>query len=523
MRAATLSALGIVAWLVGTGAVRPQTPPVMLDGRFDDWVEAPIAIDDARDAPAVAVDFGRVLSRSDARWVYLAVDVGHEVTLQSLPGTVRLLVDADADEATGAAVFGMRGVDVAVDFSHIPRPEVERGAGVVILRAIPPDLLGDPIGHQLLGVTAAPVHASARYELRLSRAGSAAERIPPFGPDVRIKLVYAEDGEVRDETAVGRVVLDVRETAADRHVVDRPLDWIRRSDGTLRIAHWNVADNTFRARPEGFARLLAAVDPEILTLSELPGDVSEAEVQAFFDRAPLNTRGHWRFVLGRGGGRQRAVVAVRNLPLSPAQPLVDVRYPPAVLAQLQGLVPVPTIELEASRGLSAVGAWVDAPGGQLLVVSLDLQSAGWINSPQDHLRQVQARIIRDRIDDALAARMAPTIVGGDLNLVGSAQPLATLASSRHSGAHLAAVDARRLGERTLTTWRHGSQPFTPGRLDYVLVPAEGAAIARAFALTTEDLDADTLGQLGLEVGLSASVSDHLIVVADLAFEVRGVR
>ena len=157
-------------------------------------------------------------------------------------------------------------------------------------------------------------------------------------------------------------------------------------------------------------------------------------------------------------------------------------------------------------------------GGRSLFVSVDLQSGGWTGSPRDRLRTLQAATLRERIAAELQTETGPVIIGGDLNLVGSRAPLfALLRGLDTDGSDLLAVDAERLGERTLATWRNPRDLFAPGRLDFLLVPDAAVSVANAFVFATEDLDPTTLESLGLERDLMRGLSDHLVVVADLVF------
>jgi hypothetical protein len=172
------------------------------------------------------------------------------------------------------------------------------------------------------------------------------------------------------------------------------------------------------------------------------------------------------------------------------------------------------LDLEAERHLSATGAWVDLNGQDVLFVPVDLQSQGWVGSPRDQLRTLQARTIHDHIVVQRGGDSSPVIIGGDLNLVGSREPLLALIQGLDvDGSDLTPVNAPRIGERTLVTWRNAEGLFAPGRLDFLLVPDAAATVTNSFVFATEDLDAEILGRLGLERGLS----DHLIVVVDLAF------
>jgi len=85
------------------------------------------------------------------------------------------------------------------------------------------------------------------------------------------------------------------------------------------------------------------------------------------------------------------------------------------------------------------------------------------------------------------------------------------------GSDLVPVDAVRLGERSLATWRNPRDPFAPGRLDFILIPDAIMTAANSFVFGTEDLDDATLEGLGLEPDMSERLSDHLPVVADLRF------
>ena len=107
-------------------------PPVVIDGRFDDWTTVPVAVDDPLDAPGAAVDFGTVRVTHDDRFVHLLIELGRTVNVQRLDGLIELLLDVDADAATGRTVRDMPGVDVIVELS--PRDpqstgRVGRGAG----------------------------------------------------------------------------------------------------------------------------------------------------------------------------------------------------------------------------------------------------------------------------------------------------------------------------------------------------------------------------------------------------------
>jgi endonuclease/exonuclease/phosphatase family metal-dependent hydrolase len=273
------------------------------------------------------------------------------------------------------------------------------------------------------------------------------------------------------------------------------------------------------------ARVLAALEADVLLLDEIDGTASRDAIASFFTLEPLSRLGPWDFVLGETGGRQRALVAARGRAIRPAETMARLPYPPGSLERLWNSFPAasPTfglapVALEEERGISAAAAWVDTGSGEALFVAVDLQAAGWSGSPQDRLRTLQAETIRSHVARELALNggPAPVVIGGDLNLVGSRAPLFALVRGLDvDGSDLVPADARRLGERTYATWRNAPDLFPPGRLDFLLIPDAAVVTATAFVFTTEDLDDDALSRLDFTHDLSSQLSDHLIVVADL--------
>lgn len=509
------------------GVAPARAADVLLDGRFDDWAGATRVVDDPADAPGATVDIGAVEAQADARWLYLALDLGREVNAQALPGTLHLLFDTTP--GVGAEVYGMSGVDLVLELSPFANAEAgARGLGLA-LRPVGADGPGNQVSAYALQVVVQPGMAASRIEMRVSRAGSIEPTLPRMGSAVGLKAVYVEARTVVDETAEGTYRFRTAAGAVTTGAPANPGERMARAAGTVRVAQWNVSGESLRNRPGDFARVLAALDADVLLLNELPGEVTDSELTAFFAREPMRGRGSWSFALGAAGGRQRAVVAARGLPLRAAEAMHDIRYAPGSLDALQDVVGDTfreAIDLERVRGVSASGAWVDLGRGDVLFAALDLQSAGWQGSPQDLLRTLQAETIRERIDEAVAGRAgagsrpveagpASVVVGGDFNLVGSIDPLVTIGRGLDTGADLATVEALRLGERTLVTWRNPEQPFGPGRLDYLMLPASVLEVVNSFVFATDDLDSATLEALRLEPLLSSQLSDHLVVVADL--------
>ena len=172
---------------------------------------------------------------------------------------------------------------------------------------------------------------------------------------------------------------------------------------------------------------------------------------------------------------------------------------------------------EARGGVSATGAWVTIGGVDVLFVPVDLQSAGYDGSPRDRLRELQARTLNRAIAAAVARRPdAGVVVAGDLNLVGSARPLDALWRGLGiGGSDLEVARLERLRDRSLATWRSTwrEDPFSPGRLDYVVYRGGVIEIVRAFVFDGADMSPDAQNALEI-LETDTEKSDHLPLVVD---------
>ena len=518
-----------------------QGGQVSTDGVFDEWENiAPAAEDPLGDAPPGSpVDLGPVAVRDDPRFLHFLVDLGRTVTAQGMPGSVEVVLDADGDPATGGLYGGVEGADLAIVLSRNAGGDREaHGAGVGI-RRIGPDGAGDPEESAAVGLLVAPTHSSSRFEMRVQRGVVA-------GGVVRGRLQYRRGGEVVDETPVFRhaLVTEPGGEPALRGAVD-----VARTPGTHRVVVWNVSSGSFRTNRRAFQRVLAGLEPDVVLLDEVYADVTVEELVRFGEglRMPAErdrqgrgtlgsdgpaTRGAWNWWLASGGGRQRTVVGAWGLEVRGAAGLSRIDHAAGALErwlrevgdapESPGMAPPSELAMaEADGGLSATGAWVTLDGRDVLFVPVDLQSAGYDGSPRDRLRELQARTLNRAVADALAERSgAGLVIGGDLNVVGSVRPLDELRRGLGTeGDELAIARLERLRDRSLATWRStwGNDPFSPGRLDYVLYRGAVLRVERGFVFDAADMTADALRELGLR-GADTGYSDHLPLVVD--FRVR---
>lgn len=502
------------------GTPVPPSAVVSIDGRFDEWAGAERLLDDPADTPAdAAVDFGTVHALDEPAWLHLAIDLGRPVNVQSMRGMVRLVLDTDGDSTTGGRLYDVEGADAVVELSRQDRPRASGyGAGVGI-RAVTRAGEGKLEEAHEAGLHVAPTHMARRFELRLRRGAQLAGAARLQGEALRLQLVFVDAAGERDRTAVA-IYRPRTPFAADQPPPAAPP--IAKAAGAFRVVVWNVSGESLRDHPQPYARVLAALAPDVVLLDEVYREVSAETMAAFFAQPPLAALGSWQYAIGRSGGRQKNVVASR-LPLRPEESLLQVAYPEAGLADLEEQARGEAhfkemLVTERRDGVAMAGAWVTIEGQDLLFVNLDLQAAGYAGSFEDHLRILQAQVIHEQVS-RVAQGKSPLVIAGDFNLVGSATPLDTLRADLDpgdaAGADLAVADAYRLGDRSQATWRStDGGRFTPGRLDFILFTASRLTLDRAFVFNSAELSPAQLAALAAARG-DSTVSDHLPVVADL--------
>lgn len=431
------------------------------------------------------------------------------------------MLDADGDAGSGDTLWEMTGVDLVIELSRQDVPRASgRGTGIGVRVRGPGGGLEPTIQAGAFDVIVTPTYAADRFELRIARGRRAADGSTLLdGARIRLAVVYTDGDAARDRTEVATVDL----APYDPRSGTRPWsETLAPEDGVARLLSWNVSHTSFRDRPERFAPVLGALEPDVILLDEVHRDVGEADLRAFFEMPALAARGPWEFVAGTSGGTQMTVVASR-IGLRPEAEMAGVYHLADSLDALAAAFPERPaqleLDLERERGIPTVGAWVEVGGHPVLFVPVDLKSAGYDGSWEDRLREVQAARVRQAVARVLERRAGAgsAVIAGDLNLVGSRRPLDVLARGLDGGEDLVPADAYRLTDGSLATWRSPMQPFTPGRLDFVLIPERKLQVRRAFTFDAAELAPELRANLGIDAEATRTTSDHLPLVVDLTY------
>lgn len=449
--------------------VCPQPPAIRIDGRFEDWHnQVPILRDDPADSPESLVDFGDLQIAHDRSYIYFAFTTGSLINLQAHRGSISLLLDGGGGELQ--LLFSPRD----------PKSLDPFGQGSRLI--LSDDKLHSPYE---LGLRQAPTHAARRFELRLDRNND----LRAFrGELLSGKLVFRDSmGRIGDETESFHYRLDA---GAKSEVAEQLQDPIARS-GELRILDWNTKHGGLFARPAAFRRILKALDPDILMLQEIEDEEQWRKLGPWFEQH-LPGKARWNVLVAGSGGDLRSAL-VSRLPMQ----IVDL----GLKAKSEGLQRL-------------VAALVLHGEKRLLALSLHLRCCGHLGSYQDLHRRRAAAEIREAVVTYLARhRVDGVIIAGDLNLVGSREPLELLALA----GDLRIGEPYRLGKSLQATWRGPRSGFLPGRLDFMLHSQSSLRASAGLVFASEELTAQWCAVHGIEAGDSRLASDHLPLVTDFSW------
>lgn len=300
----------------------------------------------------------------------------------------------------------------------------------------------------------------------------------------------------------------------------------------LRIADYNVnwdsifPDNdpnnhSFRCcnKVAEFRRLIAAINPDIMTLQEINGSRPVSDVTAIFnDVLPLPGGASWHGAIGYNN------VTVSRWPLS----MIATQTTPAGdLPRVMALVDLPNDRF--ARDLYIINEHFKCCSG----------------ATNDNRRQKQADSIIAWLRDARTAGGSitlptgtPMLVLGDLNIVGSLAPLNTVLCGDISNNTTYGPDSPPDWDASCSTdvhplhnlvgpadytWREDGSGFDPGRLDYAIYTDTAINAAKKLVLNTVTMTTSELAANGLQqddVVLSPPGGyDHLPLVIDFRLTV----
>jgi endonuclease/exonuclease/phosphatase family metal-dependent hydrolase len=294
----------------------------------------------------------------------------------------------------------------------------------------------------------------------------------------------------------------------------------------LRVVSYNVLWNTIfpdedPTQAAKFERVVQAIDADIWNLQEIgPNNPTDDDVVDLMNTImPLPGGATWY-------GHQ----SWDNVIVS--------KYPLTMLAT--DTIPEPS-------STSVAMALVDLPDAQFdtdfYFMNTHFKCCGGVGSWEDDKRQEQADALVNWMRDARTPGGnvnlpvdTPMVVVGDLNIVGSFQPINTLVTGNiiNEGTYgsdsppdwdgSSLTDAHPLHNDSSDpnddyTWRNDNSSYDPGRIDYIIYTDSVLDVGNQFVLNTVDMSAAQRTATGLQkfditVDQAGRTFDHLPVVVD---------
>jgi len=296
---------------------------------------------------------------------------------------------------------------------------------------------------------------------------------------------------------------------------DNPLD--------VRLVSYNTHGN-FIADPSkdaAFNRILAAMNPDVICLQEMPGSISATAVANRLNSVLPIPGGAWDIHVGLLGGTRNVLAS---------------RYPLT-------LKRTDTIPASSTRGITLTLA--DLPDAEydvdVYLLGVHLKCCGDPGGSEDASRQDSADAMANWLGDARGVSRpsgnnislpvnTPMIALGDFNLVGGPNPENTIVTGDIQQESEYGPDVK--GDWDVSdltnlnpldpftgdnfTWQ-GSSSFDPSPLDRMFYTDSAVTVADSFILNTDTMTPQALTAAGLLATdtLESSTSDHLPIAMDL--------
>ncbi len=273
---------------------------------------------------------------------------------------------------------------------------------------------------------------------------------------------------------------ELRVNKPDATQAKKTFTFVPTRNSDLRVVSWNVKFGNLLKDKDRSARLLKALQPNILLLQELDGNDSPEELNLFLQKT---LGGVWKTDMSSVHG---------------TKPHHQLRS--AVSTSLDAT------NMTEIKGVKAVCCNINIKEKPIHIISLHLRCCGGPTGEAEQRRQEEAAIIRATIENTISSRW---VIAGDWNLVGTTKPLEIVKTNQ-----FATVNAYQPDGLLNATWSDTASSFTPGRLDWMLYSPKSLELLNCFVLDTLDVNNDILMANDLLAEDTAELSDHLPLVAD---------
>ena len=470
-----------------------QSLPIFLDGKTDDWnVAVPTYVDDEDDGSNY--DFKYFAVTNDEEFLFIRLNASPEFKLTE-NNLISIYIDGDNDSTTGLPVNGI-GAELKWDSGARTGVFYKNGSTA--------------ISHADIIYRSMPTVTDTVYEIAIGRGAK------PNGTDSlftssTIKIFF------RDNSSNGDWMPNNGETFSftfDSTATPRVnlIEISKEDTSLLRVMDWNVLSDglTSSSRQQYFARILKAVNPEIICFSECVNSTPQQVKQAMDTILPLaNSNGWYTMKLDYDD-------------------VVASRYP---IKQGWSYDP---------RGRS-FASLIDLPeyfSKDILTINAHFKCCGGQDNDDKRQREVDAVLsfLKDAKSEGGSISLpenTPFIIMGDFNFVGLRQQLVSLITGEIINTDLFGTGgppdwddtdledliAQQTDKRTAYTWRDDGNSYPPGRLDFQVFTNSVLNVEKAFTIQTEVMSPERLAKYGLLKNDSGDASDHFPKVTDYSFNI----
>ncbi|MEN8121637.1 MAG: T9SS type A sorting domain-containing protein [Bacteroidota bacterium] len=463
-----------------------QSAPITIDGNIADWDywgSDLTLFNDTVDDTVSGVEIKNIQVANDESSLFIRLKTNIEFGLHDnlSQHDICLYLDTDNDENTGFSVSSGFGAELKINFRE--SYAVYYGES------------NDSISLSQISLTSAPKEITNQYEIAISRS-AVINDIHSLFTSSNIKLLFINDDNNNQTPNLQYTFSEVPFVATDV---------VKKNSNHIRILAYNVKlDGLIKWRLPFFEAIVPFINADIIGFSECHETTPEY-VKEFLDAwSPLETPNGW-YVTKHSDGD---LITASHWPIIQSWDHLSRQYP----------------------------ALIDLPESyhtDLLFINAHLTPyTGNENIRQDEADQFIEFILDAKTEGGLVTlpKNTPFVYAGDLNIVGSGQPLQTIltgniqntaqygsgGSPDWDNTDITDIEPRQTDLNAHYTWRNDKKEYDPGKLDFMICSDALINIEKSFVLQTEEMPAERLLLYGLERENTGKASDHFPVVSDFS-------
>jgi endonuclease/exonuclease/phosphatase family metal-dependent hydrolase len=457
---------------------------IFIDEVFTDWSPSYLKADAPGNNISGNIDIQKLWITDDDKYLYIRLDLDQEIKLQET-NKLGIQLDIDNNVNTGFKTNGI-GAEISIYF----------GDRDIFLNVGNTNQI---ITHEKIGLVALPSVSASKFELRLKK------QITINGVNVNISNTIAlvavdriANGDKIPSTNTG---LKYQMTNAFTSGA-KNYSFQKTQSDHLRVMSYNTElDGLFDAvRGPIQQKLIKAANPDVICLQEVYDHSVQEVIAVMNSTIPLPNNKSWQ-----------------GFKTNPDE-ITLTRYKADAYESLNG------------NNISLLT--VEASGSKPLVIFNNHLPC----CEKDDERQNEIDALLKRHRDMKAnggntfayAKNTPTIILGDMNMVGLSQQQKSLLTGDIFNESAYGSDYKMDWDNTdmedakpfvpntpiAYTWYSLGSGYVPGRLDYMLYTGSVMTLKNSFVLETSTIDATTLQTNNLEPDDSHNAADHLPVIAD---------